>query len=199
MTQPDHILRGGPAAGIPGGEVMIAFEGLSREAARSAQIWFGKERAHIVAMTSQRALAIVPPLKRAGEVEVSIALDDERATTAVAMRFVVGKKLVEDVHPVANPAFDPADGSLFVTRSGARGEHVPVSLLRISVEGEVSEFSGDITNPTAIAFSSTGQMFVTSRFDGTVYRVSPVKEATAFATDLGIATGLAFNRDGEMF
>ena len=42
-------------------------------------------------------------------------------------------------------------------------------------------------------------MFVTSRFDGTVYRVSTERQVIAFAGDLGIATGLAFNRAGEMF
>jgi sugar lactone lactonase YvrE len=42
-------------------------------------------------------------------------------------------------------------------------------------------------------------MFVTSRFDGTVYRVSALRECSVFASSLGIATGLAFNREGEMF
>ena len=40
---------------------------------------------------------------------------------------------------------------------------------------------------------------MTSRFDGCVYRVTPLKEVIEFASELGIATGLAFNRDGEMF
>ena len=64
---------------------------------------------------------------------------------------------------------------------------------------ELEEFSGDITNPTSIAFDRSGRMFVTSRFDGTVYRMTPLKEVVVFASDLGIATGLAFNREGEMF
>ena len=42
-------------------------------------------------------------------------------------------------------------------------------------------------------------MFVTSRFDGTVYRVTAERQFVAFAADLGVATGLAFNRSGEMF
>src|SRR6266567_5611131 len=42
-------------------------------------------------------------------------------------------------------------------------------------------------------------MFVSSRLDGTVYRVTPLKEVVVFASDLGIATGLAFGRDGQMF
>src|ERR1051325_9018357 len=112
---------------------------------------------------------------------------------------LVGRKMAGQVHPVANPAFDPADGSLYVTRSGSRGEHVPVSLYRVTTDGTVEEFSGDITNPTAIAFSPRGQMFVTSRLDGTVYRVSALNDCSVFASELGIATGLAFNADGEMF
>jgi sugar lactone lactonase YvrE len=65
--------------------------------------------------------------------------------------------------------------------------------------GELTEVSGDIANPTAIAFDQSGQMFVTSRLDGTVYRLSPFHEAVAFATSLGIATGLAFDSAGRMY
>src|SRR5207249_9223981 len=113
--------------------------------------------------------------------------------------FVVGKKIAEGLHPVANPAFDPDDGSLLVTRSGSRGEHFPVSLYRIALNRNIDEFSGDIANPTAIAFNQKGEMFVTSRFEGTVYGVTRLKEVVVFAHDLGIATGLAFNRENEMF
>jgi sugar lactone lactonase YvrE len=42
-------------------------------------------------------------------------------------------------------------------------------------------------------------MYVTSRLDGTVYRVTPFKEATPFARNLGVATGLAFDDQGMMF
>jgi len=42
-------------------------------------------------------------------------------------------------------------------------------------------------------------MFITSRYDGTVYRVTPFKEAEEFARNLGIATGIAFDSQGRMF
>ena len=42
-------------------------------------------------------------------------------------------------------------------------------------------------------------MFVTSRMDGTVYRVTPFNEAVPFARNLGVATGLAFDREGRMY
>ena len=109
------------------------------------------------------------------------------------------EKLASDVHPVANPAFDPDDGSLFVTRSGSRGEELPVTLFRIDITGEVKEYSGDIANPTGIAFSKDGEMFVTSRLDGTVYKVNPFKEAVSFASNLGVATGIAFDKKGLMY
>jgi sugar lactone lactonase YvrE len=41
-------------------------------------------------------------------------------------------------------------------------------------------------------------MFVTSRLEGVVYKITPFKEAVAFARNLGVATGIAFDRDGLM-
>jgi sugar lactone lactonase YvrE len=115
------------------------------------------------------------------------------------VRLTVARKLAGDLHPVANPAFDPEDGALFVTRSGSRGEELPVTLFRIDIGGEVTEYSGDIPNPTGIAFNSEGQMFVTSRLEGVVYKITPFKEAVAFARNLGVASGIAFDRDGVMY
>lgn len=187
-----------PAAAIPGGEVAIMLPSSRHKGAQRPDVWFGERRAHLVAATPRRLLALVPHLTDGGEVEVSFTGEDGKRI-GDAIRFIVGKRLAGGLHPVANPAFDPADDSLFVTRSGSRGEHVPVSIFRISRDGTVSEFSGDVMNPTAIAFDRKGQMFVTSRFDGSVYRLSPLKEVIEFSSELGIATGLAFNRDGEMF
>jgi sugar lactone lactonase YvrE len=153
--------------------------------------------AHVVASSTKRLLALVPSHTRDGE--ITIVLGSDELQTVGRSRLTVGAKLAGNVHPVTNPAFDPADGSLYVTRSGSRGEHVPVSIYRINAEGGSEEFSGDITNPTGIAFDRRGQMFVTSRFDGAVYRLSPVKECSVFASELGIATGLAFNQAGDMF
>ena len=196
MVKTKQIERIDPPAGIPGGEVVIEVSGATSKGGHALQAWFGGEPAHIVAATGRRALALVPELNNGGEIEVSV---DANGKSAKPARFITGRKLAGDLHPVANPAFDPTDGSLFVTKSGARGEHVPVSLYRISSDGDIEEFTGDIINPTGIAFDRIGRMFVTSRLDGTIYRVTPLKEVVMFAGELGIATGLAFNRQGEMF
>ncbi len=189
-------MRLSPTSGIPGGEVALECTGFDTSEPWRCGAWFGSERAPIVAMSSKRVLAIVPEGAAAGPVEVTLESADERSASH---EFLLGKRIAEDLHPVTNPAFDPDDGSLFVTRSGSRGEQLPVSLFRIDASSQLSEFSGDITNPTAIAFDPEGQMFVSSRMDGTVYRVTPFKEAIPFARNLGVATGIAFDSEGTMF
>lgn len=192
------IIKVDPPAAIPGGEVVIEVSGLSRESSSRLSINFADSVAHSVAEGRQRSLVLVPKLSLSGEVEVRLK-DESPAVTVGIGRCLVGEKSPGEFHPVANPAFDPRDGSLYVTRSGSRGEHVPVSIYRIERDGTVEEFSGDIMNPTGIAFDRTGRMFVTSRFDGSVNRITSDREVVMFAADLGIATGIAFNRDGEMF
>ncbi len=199
MSSRAHIERVDPAAGISGGEVSIEFARLSPDRAQTLNVKFGGNSAHVIAATPKRALVLAPKLEAGGDVGVSLHQGQEATPIGKPVPFVAGKKLAGGIHPVTNPAFDPSDGSLFVTRSGSRGEHVPVSLFRIGSDGELTELSGEIPNPTSIAFDQGGRMFVTSRLEGTVYRVTPPKEVVEFASDLGIATGLAFNRDGEMF
>ncbi len=197
LSNANHIERIDPAAGIPGGEVVIECTDNSEDYVSTLSVWFQDQPAHVVAAGRDRALVLVPDLDGAAEIEVLATVDGE--VNGKPGHFVMAKKLADGIHPVASPAFDPADGSLFITRSGARGENVPVSLFRIRPEGKLEPFSGDITNPTGIAFDKSGRMFVTSRLDGTVYRVTPLKEVIVFSSELGIATGLAFNRDGDMF
>jgi len=196
MNKDVRILQIDPPLALPGGEVRIDCENLDTSDPTLCAVWFGNERAPIVAISPRRVLAIVPDLKQSGATDVSLESNGKHSP---AWSVEVGKQLAEDLHPVANPAFDPDDGSLFVTRSGSRGEQLPVTIFRIDVSGEVTEFSGDITNPTGIAFDSTGQMFVSSRMDGTVYRITPFKEAMPFARSLGTATGIAFDRSDMMY
>jgi len=194
MRSTAKILSIDPVYAIAGGEVMINCAGFDTRIPRHCGVVIDNAPAQIVALGPRRVLVTVPETK-GGEVEVRLLTGTVLSEPA---KLTVARKLAGDLHPVANPAFDPDDGALFVTRSGSRGEELPVTLFRIDLSGEVKEYSGDIPNPTGIAFSSEGQMFVTSRLEGVVYKVTPFKEAVAFARNLGVATGLAFDRDGVM-
>ncbi len=197
MSDPVRITRVEPAAGISGGEVALDYTGVAPEGSRGLGVLFDAQPAHITAAGCGRALVAIPELTAEGKIDVVVTTDELQESSA--SNFMIGRKVAGGVHPVANPAFDPRDWSLYVTRSGARGEHVPVSIFRITSDGTVEDFSSEVMNPTSIAFGRTERMFVTSRFDGTVYRVTPERQFVAFAADLGVATGLAFNRSGEMF
>ena len=198
MSNPEEIVKLSPQAAIPSGEVAVEYGPASTGEPMSVEIRFDGVRGQVVAAGRKRALVRVQAPDTDSPVRVGVIINGtEFASSNDAL--TVGRKLIDNVHPVANPAFHPTDGSLFVTRSGSRGENVPVSIYRVDTDGQVEDFSGDIMNPTAIAFGRLGRMFVTSRFDGVVYRVTPVREVVAFAEDLGIATGLAFNGRGEMF
>ena len=188
------ILNIDPAYGIAGGEIIIDCAGFDTREPSQCAVLIDDVPAQIVASGPSRVLAIIPETS-GGEVEVRLKSGEHFTEPA---RFTVARKLASDLHPVANPAFDPDDGALFVTRSGSRGEELPVTLFRIDLNGDVSEYSGDIPNPTGIAFGGDGQMFVTSRLEGVVYRVTPFKEAVVFARNLGVATGIAFDSRGLM-
>ena len=198
MSEAGRIVGINPPRGIPGGEVVIECADLEVGQIRTYGAWFGDSRAHLVGASTRRALAIVPETDLGVEAEVDVALecDGQRSNAA---KFSLASLLAEDLHLVTNPAFDPDDGSLYVTRSGSRGQQLPVTIFRLDTNGALSDFSGDVANPTGIAFDNTGQMFVTSRMDGIVYRITPFKEAVAFAKNLGVATGLAFDHEGRMY
>ena len=69
-----------------------------------------------------------------------------------------------------NPVFD-RDGNLYVTYSGTRGQEVPVSIFKVRPNGTRETFSSGIVNATSMAIDPEGRLYVSSRFEGTVYRV----------------------------
>jgi sugar lactone lactonase YvrE len=195
MATPAKILGIDPLYAVAGGEIVIDCAGLDTRDPRTCVVLVGDEPAQIVAIGPRRVLAAIPETK-GGELEVRLQSGND---VSEPMPLIVARKLAGDLHPVANPAFDPDDGALFVTRSGSRGEELPVTLFRIDLSGEVTEYSGDIPNPTGISFGPDGQMYVSSRLEGVVYRVTPFKEAVVFARNLGVATGIAFDRAGVLY
>ena len=54
-------------------------------------------------------------------------------------------------------------------------------------------------NPTGMAFGHDGSLYVSSRYDGTVYRVSRNGAMSSYAEGLGVATGIAFDQEGNLY
>jgi sugar lactone lactonase YvrE len=110
----------------------------------------------------------------------------------------VAVPIAENMHPVTNPALDP-EGNIYVTFSGSRGQKVPVSIFKIDTNYNIKPFLSDMMNATSIAFDRAGQMYVSSRFDGTVYRVATNGTMASYAESMGVATGIAFDHAENLY
>lgn len=196
MNKAGRILSFNPPYAIPGGEIVIECENFTVGDIGDYGCFFGGRKARLVGASASRILAIVPDDFERTEVEVFLASGGDKSPVKSV---VVGKKLADDLHLVANPAVDPKDDSVILTRSGSRGQQLPVTLFRLEKDGFLNEMAADILNPTGVAFDPNGQLFVTARADGEVCRINHDEEVMPYASDLGIATGIAFDPDGVMF
>ena len=107
-------------------------------------------------------------------------------------------QIADNLHPVGNPAVD-AEGNIYVTFSGQRGQKVPVSLYKITSNHAVKPFITELMNPTGLALDRDGYLFVSCRNDGTVHRVSPDGRSMQWIEGMGIATGIAFDKAGSLY
>lgn len=196
MNKAGKIISVNPPRAIPGGEVIIECEGFKIGSEEKYGCLFDGQLARIVGASSKRIVAIVPEDLSSTEVEITL---ESGADKSESFRATVGKKLADDLHIVANPAVDPKDDSIILTRSGSRGQHLPVTLFRLGKDGFLEEMLANVMNPTGIAFNEAGELFVTNRADGEVNRITNDSEAVTYASDLGIATGITFDSEGIMY
>ena len=196
MNPAGKILKVTPEYVIPGGEVALECEGFRTLPSGEHAVFLEGERCRIVAASPRRVLASVPHSDSNGRSSIQI---ESGGTESEPARITVGRLLAEDMHIVANPAIDPKDDSLVFTRSGSRGQQISSTMFRLETDGYLDELPVEILNPTAIAFSPEGEMFVTNRAEGRVCSIERDAEAVVYATGLGIATGIAFDREGVMY
>lgn len=196
MNKAGKILSVNPEYAIPGGEILINCVGLKLADINLFDCYFNDQKARIIGASSERVLAIVPEGLESTEVEVYFVNEDEKSES---INILVGKRLADNLHLVGNPAIDPKDDSIIVTRSGARGQQLPVTLFRIESDNYLAEITADVMNPTGLAFDSLGKLFVTNRADGEVSQINNDSEAIPVSSDLGVATGLAFDAEGNLY
>jgi sugar lactone lactonase YvrE len=188
-----HIESVAPSAALPGGEIRINGSGLRPTELKRPRVQFGEIDGAVVISSDAFVVARVPEGATSGPVVVA-------ANGAVSNSQVVrvAVPIADNLHPVTNPAID-AEGNIFVTFSGSRGQQVPVSLFKIDTNYAVKPFLSNLMNATSIAFDRDGQLYVSSRHDGTVYRVAPNGTMSSYAEGMGVATGIAFDRHQNLY
>lgn len=182
-----------PPRALPGARVAVTGPLLPLPSTGLPHVLVGHADARVVAASSRSVRFIVPSDTEGGALPVRI---DECISDPAWLQ--VGRTVATDVHMVDSPVCD-REGRLYLTHSGSRDARPSVPLHRIHPDGTKEAISIDIGNPTSLAIGPDGLLYVSSRFDGHVFRLNPGDRVERYATDLGVATGLAFSPDGDLF
>lgn len=182
-----------PPAAISGGEFEVRGAEFSANGEKRPRARLGSVPARLVIGGRRYAVVRVPEEATEGQLVL-----DNGSQASLPYACSVGIVIAENLHPVANPAVDRA-GNIFATRSGSRGEKVPVSVFKIDLNFNVKPFSSDIVNPTGLTFDPEGNLLVSSRHNGTVYSIDPQGKTEIYAEGMGVATGLALDAEGNLF
>lgn len=182
-----------PRGAVPGARLELTGSRLPQPVDGPPRVWFGALEARVAA-SSSRALVVVVPEECAGG-PTAVRVDGVGGDTLMVD---VARPLGMDLHLVDNPLCLP-DGTIWATHSGTRENKSATPLSRFSPEGAREDLSVEIANPTSLALGPDDAVYVSSRFEGVVYRVTDRGIAETYATDLGVATGLAFGADGSLF
>jgi sugar lactone lactonase YvrE len=194
-----RLLSLSPPAAMPEGEVELCGSGLQGAGgAMLPKVMVGDTPVYLSLSRPGRAVIRIPEGAISGDVVLSVGDGAGQAGASNALDLRVAVPMAEGLHPVANPAVD-ADGNVYATVSGGRGESVPVSIYSIARDFQVRPFVRDLLNATGLAFDADGYLYASSRAEGTVYRISPAGAMSTYAEGMGIATGIAFDRDGNLY
>ena len=182
-----------PSSALAGGEIRIGGTGLRPQDLQRPKVRFGEIEGSVVVSSDAFLVARVPEGATSGPVVVAA---DGHVSNAQTVNVAV--PIAESLHPVTNPALD-AEGNIYATFSGSRGQKVPIAIFKIDTNYTVKPFVVEMMNATSIAFDRQGQMYVSSRYDGAVYRVAPNGTMTTYAEGMGVATGIAFDREQNLY
>lgn len=182
-----------PVRVVEGGRLWLRGDGFPEPESTADLVTIGGVSARVAFAAPDRMAVVVPPGLDGGETAVKVAW-----LPGATLYARVGTLLATGLHQVDNPAFG-ADGSLYATYSGTRGQEATVSIFRIIGNGAREPFVHSLVNPTSMAVGPDGLLYVSSRFEGRVYRVFDDGQYEVMASDLGVACGLAFGADGSLY
>ena len=191
------IDRVSPQAGVRGGHIRVDCHGIDTEMLETCELVFGSTPARPTLTSPSMVLGIVPSPSDSPDADTTHLYLRQHEVTSPPISFSTATLLAENLHPVANPAVD-RHGAIYTTISGTKGQQVPVSIYRISPDGDIDPFVSGILNPTGLAFGPDGDLYVTSRHAGKVIRINESGTPSTVAEDLGVVTGLAFDSQGRL-
>ena len=182
-----------PVRVIEGGRLWLRGDGFPQPESTSDLVTIGGVPARMAFAAPDRMAVVVPSGLDGGDTPVKVAW-----LPGATLYARVGSLLATGLHQVDNPVFG-ADGNIYVTYSGSRGQEATVSIFKVTANGAREPFVHGLVNPTSMTLGPDGQLYVSSRFEGRVYRIFDDGRYEVMASDLGVACGLAFGSDGSLF
>lgn len=187
------IRRLSPACAVAGGAVTIDGAGFAVSPGHLPAVTIGG-RSLPLSRASASSLTVRIPEGLPGGLQ-PVAVEGVDGATAFVQ---IGSVVTTGLHQVDSPVFD-AQGRLYATLSGGRGQETPVSVFRVERDGTREALVTGLANATGLAIDAHGVLHVSSRFEGVVYAVTADGTFTQRADDLGVACGLAFGADGSLY
>ena len=187
-----QILEVAPAAAIPGGEFQV--HGKNFAGAGRASVTIGAAAAPLVVGSDSYLIVRVPEDGVGGQLVVS-----QNGDISAPRPLQVGVQIADGLHPIANPAVD-SHGNIYATFSGSRGQKTPVSVFQVeATTGQNAPFVSDLMNASGLAIDHDDVLYVSSRQEGNVYRVSSAGNSAIYVEGMGVATGIVFDPDGNLY
>jgi len=180
-----------PLSGVPGGHLLVRCQNF--KPGLESKVLLGDVEAFILSASEDRVLIRLP--ESPYSLGLTLRVGGE---TSPLFPFNLAVLLAAELHPVMNPVIAP-DGSIITTISGARGQDVDTPLVRISRQGDKAPYSCEIMNPTGLAFSPDGQLYISSRHDGTILKYTDFEHIEVVAEDMGIPCGMVFDSKGNLY
>ncbi len=186
-----QIAQVSPVAAIAGGEFQIQGRGFARS--DRPKVTIGEIAAPLIISSDSFLIVKVPDGVSEGELVIQ---NGDLASQAWACD--IGIPIADNLHPVGNPAVDTF-GNVYTTFSGSRGQKVAVAVYKIDLNYSVKPFINDLMNATGLAFDPQGLLYISSRFEGVIYQVTPTGNMSVFVEGMGVATGLAFDEEDNLY
>src|ERR1700761_2096329 len=123
-----------PDAALPGGEVELRGSLLGAARSQMPLAFLDGLSAPILLSRSNKLVIKVPEEAQTGKLEIR-----QNGQTSNTVEVKVARLISGNLHPVGNPAVD-AEGNIYSTDSGPRGQKTPVSVYRITPAGEMMPF-----------------------------------------------------------
>ena len=188
-----RIERVSPAAAIYGGELEVRGTDFFNNGNPYVRARFGSVNARLVVSGSSHLIIRGPEEATDGNLILENGFSESKPYMCS-----LGATVADDLHPVSNPVVD-LEGNIYTTRSGARGEDASGEVFKIDSTFTINSFAADIINPTGLVLDKSGNLFISSRGNGTIYSVDRKGQAEVYVEGMGIATGLAFDSEGNLY